>query len=70
MKLTVNQVVLVRETLPLILPCLRGLRGADSKSRGKGVDLWSYISKLIRRLQVSILRRIVCYERVWEWCMV
>jgi hypothetical protein len=45
MKLAVNQAVWVRETLPLILYCLRGSTGKHLKSQRKVVDLENYISK-------------------------
>ena len=38
-KLTVSQATLVRETLPQILPCLRGLRGSIQKAKEMGVGL-------------------------------
>jgi hypothetical protein len=43
-KLTVNQAVLVRETLPLILHYLRGSTGKHVKSQRKGLDQWNYTS--------------------------
>lgn len=71
--LIVNCAVLVRETLPLILPCLRELREEHSKSQGKGVRLSNYTShKLPDEEGTSITKfdwkaRLVDLDFAKEW---
>ena len=65
MKLIVNQDVLIRETLPEILPCFRGLSGKHSKGQEEGsvyrTNLW-----ITSPVTIGILRRIAPYDRTAE----